>query len=407
MNRKLLLILDKTVFRAIFYVVVLIAKLNAAKSEPPCSLDAAPRLLVIRPGGLGDGLISVPFLRALRNTWPRSHLTLVCVKKNRATLELLPFHDELVVLDEMAKIFSNIARLRKARFDVLFDLEPFRRTSSVVAWLTGARIRVGFDTNSRRHLYTHLVSYAHDNRFEGANLLHQLRALDIDPPYLLADDLSFTVAEDTRHAATTLLEKNGVDLQRDFLVAVGVGVLKPHHRWIMSEFAALIELVRSEDPRTRVLLIGSPRDVADTREVQGRLPDQGHVIDLVGKTSIVQTLAVLEKCHILVACDGGLVYMAAAMGCGTVSLWGPGVMERFKPLGERHVGVRKSYACIPCVTWERLGEFPPCPYGRRCYNDLTAQEVFAGYRRLKESLAAGGAQSREAAGSLRGLGQGR
>jgi hypothetical protein len=69
-------------------------------------------------------------------------------------------------------------------------------------------------------------------------------------------------------------------------------------------------------------------------------------------------------------------------------LWGPGVMERFKPSGARHVGVRKGFSCIPCVTWERLGKFPGCPYQRRCYNELTADEVFEPYVRLKRTLAA-------------------
>ena len=93
-------------------------------------------------------------------------------------------------------------------------------------------------------------------------------------------------------------------------------------------------------------------------------------------------------CRILVACDGGIVYMAACVGCATVSLWGPGVMERFKPPGELHSGVRKQYACIPYVTWSRLGEFPRCPYDRRCYNDLTAHEVFEHHARVKNRVAA-------------------
>jgi ADP-heptose:LPS heptosyltransferase len=104
---------------------------------------------------------------------------------------------------------------------------------------------------------------------------------------------------------------------------------------------------------------------------------------LVGETTFSEALAVLSKCKILIACDGGLVYMAAAMGCGTISLWGPGVMDRFKPPGENHIGIRKDYFCIPCVNYSRLGEFPPCPYNRRCYMDITAEEIFDQYLSLK------------------------
>ena len=384
MNRKLLLLLDKTVLRAVFYAVVLIARLRRAGTSPAVVRVAdAPRFLVIRPGGLGDGLMSTPFLRALKRNFPASHVTLICVKKNQAALRHVPFYDELIVLDDPAKLWTNVRRVLRGGFDVLFDLEPFRRTSAIVAWASGTPTRVGFDTNSRRLLYTHLVTYAGDSRFEAANMLYQLRVVGLDPAAEDAADLRLAYPAEKRAGVASLLGTVGIDAEREFLVAVAVGVLKPHHRWVMTEFARLIELVRAEDRTARVVLVGSPNDAADTAEVWRHLESHERVTNLVGKTDFNTALGVLERCRILISCDGGLVYMGAAMGCSTVSLWGPGVMERFKPPGEGHVGVRKDYACIPCVTWERLGEFPRCPYGRRCYNELTAEEVFRAYLDLK------------------------
>jgi ADP-heptose:LPS heptosyltransferase len=385
-NRKLLLFLDKTLTRALFYGVVPVAKLSRARVEFPPRLADPPRFLVIRPGGLGDGLMSVPFLRLLKEAFPTSHVTLVCVEKNRTILQRLPYHDEMIVMDDLPQFFRNAWRLWRNRFDVLFDLEPYRRTSSIVGWTSGTRSRVGFDTNSRRHLYTHLVTYAGDSCFEASNMLRQLRFLGIDVPPDRATDMSFPFPDEFRASARALLIEAGADLHKDFLVAVAVGVLKPHHRWIMSEFAALIELMRAEDERTRVLLIGSAGDAEDVLEVLGHLKERHRVVNLTGKTDVMEALGVLESCRILIACDGGIVYMAAAVGCATVSLWGPGVMERFKPPGDRHIGVRMDYACIPCVTWDRLGTFPSCPYGRRCYNDIEAATVFDAYRRLKGQL---------------------
>ncbi len=75
--------------------------------------------------------------------------------------------------------------------------------------------------------------------------------------------------------------------------------------------------------------------------------------------------------------------MAAAMGCSTISIWGPGVMERFKPPGDNHIGLRKDYFCIPCVNYSRLGEFPKCQYNRKCINDISVEEVFDKYLYLK------------------------
>jgi ADP-heptose:LPS heptosyltransferase len=153
----------------------------------------------------------------------------------------------------------------------------------------------------------------------------------------------------------------------------------------MSEWVKVIESILADDAEAKVVLVGVPADRADADEVARGLGGNARVVDLVGRTSHLEALALLERCDVLLACDGGVVYMGAAMGCATVSLWGPGVMERFKPPGERHVGVRKDYPCIPCVTWDRLGEFPRCPYDRKCYGDLTAAEVFEAYGRAKRS----------------------
>jgi ADP-heptose:LPS heptosyltransferase len=390
MNRKLLLLLDKTLFRAVFLVIVMVARLRPSSPRVTVTLETdAPRILVIRPGGFGDAFMSIAFLRVLKRVIPHAHVTVLCVLKNAAVFQAVQLQDDLIVLDDFSQLWHSTRRLFRGRFDVLFDLEPFRRTSSIVGWLSGAPIRVGFDTNSRRHLYTNLVSYSGDNRFEADNMLWQLRAIGVTSPAVDTQDMRIALSDSARAGARNMLETAGIDLQHHFAVAVAVGALKPHHRWVLSEFAVLIRLIKADDDNARVLLVGSSNDLADAHEVLRELGDDAGVTSFVGKTELSAALGILERCRVLIACDGGILYMAAAMGCNTVSLWGPGVMERFKPPGEDHIGVRKSYACIPCVTWDRLGEFPPCPYGRRCYKDMRASEVFDAYLRVKASLMRG------------------
>lgn len=386
MDRRLLIFLDKTVIRVLFYVAVLVDQLRRAKVESSLKLNELPRFLVIRPGGLGDALMSVPFLRALKAAYPSSHITVVCVKRNQPVLELLPFHDELITVDTLPRLVENLGMLRRNRYDMVFDLEAFRRTSSVIAWISGAKVRVGFDTSSRRHLYTHFVTYSGDSCFEAANMLRQLHVLDIAVPADSALDMRINLPKAHQSTTEAILAEARLDPRRHVLVAVAVGIMKPHHEWVMSEFSALIELIRTGDDDVRIVLVGAPDDRDNVDEVLGYLDGDEHIVDLVGRTDVSHILGVLKCCRILVSCDGGIVLMAAAMGCATVSIWGPGVMERYKPPGKQHVGVRKDYACIPCVTWDRLGEFPPCPYNRRCLNDLEVADVFAAYNGLQRHL---------------------
>lgn len=387
MNRHLLILLDKTLFQYIFYLFILFSKLfRRSKAGYQPKISGSERFLVIRPGGIGDGLMSLPFLRTLREHYPQNKITLICVQKNRSAFEYITYLDEILVLDKTMGILRCLLLFLKREADVVFDLEPFRKVSSIVAYLTGAGIRIGFDTNDRRGLYTHLISYANDKHYESLNMVRQLAVLGIETTEQVAIDIRFPLPEELLQQGKERLRSQEIIPDRDFILAVVPGVLKKHHRWTMRRFGSFIDRVLEDDQRVRVLLLGVPTDIPDADEVIQGLNNKNSVTNLVGKTSYGESLGLLHACDILVACDGGIVYMAAAMGCSTLSLWGPGVMERFKPPGENHIGIRKDYPCVPCVNYSRLGEFPNCPYDRKCINDISPNDVFEQYRLLKSQL---------------------
>jgi ADP-heptose:LPS heptosyltransferase len=369
--------------QVLFLFVLVFAKVfKTARFALEKELKENVNLLIIRPGGLGDGMMTIPFLKAIRKELPKAHVTLMCVKKNCAAFKHVQLCDELMVIDNLRHLVNNYSVIRKTEYDVVFDLEPFRKISSIISFFTGANTRIGFDTNNRRNLYTHFVTYNNEKSFETVNIMRQLEAVNIHVSEKDSADMSFEIPRVVHKNVEKKLESRGIDLRVDVVVAVAPGVLKPHHRWVMSRFAELIEMILSQDPGTKIILLGIRSDLADAKGVLHYLKDLDRVVNLVGETAFSEVLAVLSFCNVLIACDGGIVYMAAAMGCKTISIWGPGVMERFKPPGPDHIGIRKNYFCIPCVNYNRLGEFPPCPYNRRCYNDITAQEVFEKYRRI-------------------------
>ena len=387
MTRHLLILLDKSLFQILFFLTVLLSKLRrGTRPQHRLQLSGSESFLVIRPGGLGDGIMAIPFLKVLRKRCPESKIILLCVQKNKAALSHLRTFDQLIVIDSFSDVYGNICKLFRNRLDVVFDLEPFRKISSIISFFTGAKIRIGFDTNSRRLLYTHPVSYSNEKCFESLNMVRQLEVFDIHVPQDEALDMSFPLPDEVSEKATETLQVHGLQPEDDFIIAVVPGVLKDHHRWIMPKFSALITFIRQGDPTTRVILLGAPRDFQDANEVIQHIRHQNGIVNLVGKTDFMEALGILKACKILVASDGGIVYMAAAMGCSTISLWGPGVMERFKPPGDNHIGVRKDYFCVPCINYSRLGEFPDCPYDRKCMTDISENEVYQEYRHLKARL---------------------
>jgi len=390
MNRHLLIFLDKTFFRIAFYCVVIFSNFSKGQRHSSKNKDhALDSFLIIRPGGIGDGLMSLPLLKNMRQHCPQNKVTLICLKKNQLAYKHVSCFDELIVLDTPSGLLRTLQLFWKRTFDVVFDLEPFRKVSALVAYFSRATIRIGFDTNNRRALYTHLTSYPNEKYYESFNMVRQLQAVGLNIPEDEAQDLSFSLPDNDVEAARASLISKGIAPERDFIVALAPGVLKKHHRWHMPHFSRLIQLMRQDDARVKILLLGVPADIPDSQAVLAHLSEDSRPVNFVGETSYTQSLAILKFCKILVACDGGIVYMAAAMGCSTLSIWGPGVMERFKPPGENHPGIRKNYACVPCVNYSRLGEFPDCPYDRKCINDISPESVFSAYRSLKDRLQTG------------------
>ena len=387
MSRSLLIVLDRTIFKLVFYFFVFLVKLKGeTKNKNNVLLQNPKHFLVIRPGGAGDGLMSIPLLKALRKNFPESKITLLCVKKSKSGLQYSNFYDELCVIDDLNTFAKNIRIIFKIKYDVVFDLEQFRRITSVITYLTKAKIKIGFDTNNRRLLYTHFTTYANDKHYESINFINQLKVIGIEVPHDESIDITFNLPEQMLNRIRLKLNENNINLENQNVIAVFPGVLKAHHRWKMNEFAALIDKIIDEDQFTKVLLMGTLMDINDVQEVIKHLNTEERVVNFAGRLNFSEALAVLNYCSLIISCDGGAVYMGAAMGCGTISLWGPGVMERFKPEGEIHLGVRKKYFCIPCVNYNRLGEFPKCPYDRRCLNDITSEEVFNKYIYLKNLL---------------------
>ena len=126
------------------------------------------RVLVVRPGGIGDAVLLLPALRALREAVPGSKVDVLCESRNAPVFELSGFANRILRAD--AAPFSTLRALRRGRYAAVLDTEQFHRFSAVLAARTQAPLRVGFNVApARLGLYTHTVPYdlqgAEDTQF--------------------------------------------------------------------------------------------------------------------------------------------------------------------------------------------------------------------------------------------------
>lgn len=325
------------------------------------------KILIIKPGAIGDLLQLSPVIRALRQRIPRARITLLV--GSAASIDLFrhnPLVDEILVYDKRGAHRSWGAfralwqELRKRRFDLVIN---FQR-SNLKAWLLATAAlpcRV-------------LVYHKAKNRIVHAveNHLETVAALGIDPR--TADcRLELHTGEAAEQWADELIEREA--LAGRPLAALNLGASHPVNRWPVGHFAALAERLNRE-LSAAVLLVGGgqDRELADAVAARVAAP----VVDLVGRTSLLQLGAVLRRSAVLVTGDTGPMHVATAVGTRVIALFGAADPARTGPVGEGHrVLQAHGVACVPCRSRK-------CTNSRHlaCMEEITVDEVFAAVAEL-------------------------
>lgn len=352
------------------------------------SVKGKKRILVLRYRFIGDTVLTVPFLRNLRNAEPDAHIAWVVAPGSSDVVRGITYVDELIYWDPvtihadsrgMHRTFSAklafLRALRAAKYTKVYVLKR-SFSSAIMAWLSGAPERIGFDTEGRGLLLTKRVPYRND-RHEVENFLAVLQADGI----ALGDDaLQFwtTPAED--QAAAELLAGCGVQ-PGERLVAFHPFASVPERGWHLDDFAALAGLFREQN--FRVLVLGAPGDRDAFAAARGLAAAS---VDLVGKCPIRITMALLRCCTLFVGNDSGVMHLAAASGVPLVAVFGPQSPVKFGPWGDRVAVVYKKFPCSPCRQ-KFFSECQPSPRMKpECIEAVSVREVFeAGMQLLDNS----------------------
>ncbi len=327
----------------------LLASLGSTCAPP---LQRPARILVIRPGGIGDAVLLAPAISALRGAFPDSSIEVLAERRNAGVFDLIPGVDRLYCYDRGV----DLIRVLRRRYDVVIDTEQWHRLSAVVAALTRAPVRVGFSTNERARLLTHDVSYEHDT-YEVLSFLRlvesvtrQRTAFAEEVPWI---SVSPRFVDDRRSHPTVLIFP---------------GASVPERRWGSERFGELAE--RLVQHGCRVAVVGGQGDLDQSRVICSAGGPQ--VIDLVGALSLRDVAEVLAGANVLVTADSGLMHVAAAVGTPTVALFGAGIREKWAPRGSKHRVFSAGLSCSPCT---KFGYTPPCPIDVECLRRISVGDV--------------------------------
>lgn len=358
----------------------------------------SPRnLLVLRYRFIGDTILTVPFLRNLRRAFPGARIDMVVAPYSSDVLIGTPYVDDFIVYDPPTihadsggrhrTLLSKarfVAELRKRRYDKAYVLKR-SFSSAVVALLSGAPERIGFDTEGRGVLLTKRVPYRRD-RHEVLNFLEVLRtdgvpvADDHLEAWLSAEEVSF---------AEGFLARAGLAPGKR-LIGIHPFTANPTRAWHEDNFIEAANALQAEHG-ARILLFGGRRDLEPARYIEERI--RPAPIPAVGCTDLRQTMALLSKCSLLLCNDSGIMHLGAALQVPLVALFGPQTPDVFGPWGRRCVVLSKRFRCCPCKQ-KFFTECEPSPRGRpMCMESITVDEVLAAASGLLGAPGRGGGDS--------------
>ncbi|MCX7591088.1 MAG: glycosyltransferase family 9 protein [Kiritimatiellae bacterium] len=341
-------------------------------SDPtPANLPSpVRRVLVIRPGGMGDMVLLVPVLRKLREAFPEACIDVACERRNVAVLALASLGVNALVYDARPLSFLRHLLAGEA-YDVAIDTEQFHHFSAVFVFLSRAPFRVGFKINPRRNpLYTHLVSYAPDGP-EGLQFMRLLQPLRIFDGSQAGYQLEGAIPPPHVPLPSPVRAEMEQILRGLPFVAIHAGGRSFHKRWEDVRFVVLAGQLTTSMGQG-IVLVGDEQDRGRSESIAAALRMAGDpVVSLAGRLALPEVATVLHSARLFVGPDSGLAHLAVALGTPTVVLFGPSDPLKWGFHEGRHAIVRANLPCAPCFIF---GYHRPCRTVD-CMKQITVEDV--------------------------------
>ena len=347
--------------------------------------SSPPRLLIRLPNWVGDILIALPAIHALRVHRPEAHLVGMARPEHVELARRISAFDEVMVAPprggpgRFRAWWAVVRRLWPTKFNAAVLLAPSFE-SAFTALVAGIPMRVGHATDRRSWLLSRRVLFRPDchRSDEFLDVVAELGAEPVSGPI----PFSFQPAE--RQYVDQLFEREGFapDVRP---VLVNPAAAKTARAWSSARFQQLAEQIVERHDGLQVLVhqhspFAPPADWP-------RHPS----IRLLQGATLVQLGAVVQRCRLYVGNDSGPMHVAAALGVPTVGIYGPSSPDHTSPRGGSgapHIAVSAFFSCSPCR--ERFFEecpSPPTQDGRPpCLEKVSVRTVLEQVDRLLMTL---------------------
>jgi heptosyltransferase-2 len=336
----------------------------------PSSMD---RVCVRATNWLGDAVMSLPAIRAIRHVFPHADIALVA-RPGVADLYARESSIDRAILYPAAKSVGDrrrfAAALRRERFDCAILLQN-AFDAALIAWLAGIPERIGYRRDGRGLLLTRPIPVPEPGdipRHERFYYLELLRRAGMMERFPEDTTIRLEGAAEARQRGAAHLASLGVE---GAAVGVSPGAAYGNaKRWLPERFAeAAAKVARGLEGAASVVLFGSAaeRDLAES--VAAGIARSGvSATNLAGRTTLAEFIDLAAACRVFLTNDSGAMHVASALGVPTVAVFGATDDTTTAPAGPVARVVREHAECSPCLLRE-------CPIDHRCMTRVTAERV--------------------------------
>ena len=305
------------------------------------------RIVIRSSNWLGDAVMSVPAVRAIRQGRPDAHVTILCAGKLADLWGAVPEVDAVEGITPGESPFA-IARRLRGRFDVAI-LFPNSLRSALEVWLARIPRRIGY----RGHRRVWLLDQFPDESRKRFRVKHHADRYLALARWIGAEGDAGSSVDWTPPAARRIGICPGAEY----------GGAK---RWLPERFAEVIRRVDLAGP-SEFFLVGVEKDAALAEDIR-RQSQPATCHNLAGKTTLAELIHLLRSLSVLVTNDTGTMHLAAMLGVPTVAVFGSTDPYATSPRGPRVTVLYHKVECSPCLLRE-------CPIDFRCMHGVSASEV--------------------------------
>ncbi|MGC8830733.1 MAG: lipopolysaccharide heptosyltransferase II [Verrucomicrobiia bacterium] len=366
------------------------------------------KILIRSVNWIGDAVMSMPAISALRQSFPESKIFLLTDEK---LLDIWMKHrdlDELIVFNKQEGVLSVARKLRQYKFDTGIAF-PNSHRAAIEMWLGAVRRRIGYSGFLRSLFLTHTTKPHHSFvKIKKLNpkIIKSIINGRCEHPFQIGNEpqlhhifsylalVQFAGAEprlceprieiawnETVEAKEKFKLKNS---DKPLLGIIPGAEYGPAKRWLRDRFAqTAIELHKKTG--CEICLFGGKADRLICLEISNLIKNHigkdGVVKNLVGQTTLRELCAALKLCDLVVSNDTGPMHIAAAVGTPVIAIFGstsPELTAPGLPGSTRHVVLKSNQNCSPCF-------LSHCPIDLRCMRSITVEQVVeAALKKLKE-----------------------